>query len=88
MFDKRTTSHDNETWQLVPLPPSQLVVGYQWVFIVKYRPDGSVECSKAHLVAKGYTQAYGVDYAKRFSLVAKIVSVWIIISLIANLGWP
>ena len=31
---------------------------------------------------------YGVDYAETFSLVAKIGSVHILISLAASLGWP
>ena len=50
------------------------------MYTVKYLPDGSFEPLKAHLVAKGYSQTYGVDYAKIFSPVAKISSVRILIS--------
>ena len=33
-------------------------------------------------------QTYRVDYSKTFSTVAKISSARILISLVANLGWP
>ena len=48
----------------------------------------SVERYKAHLMAKGYTQTYGNDYAKMFSPVTKIAFVRLLISLVVNLDWP
>ena len=82
------TLDDKGTWQLVPLPFDKSVVGCCWVFTVKYNPDGSVERYKARFVAKCYTQTYGVDYGEAFCPIAKIASVWILISLDDNLGWP
>lgn len=55
---------------------------------LKQNPDGSISRLKAPLVAKGFTQTYGVDYTETFSLVAKLSSVHVIISLAANLDWP
>ena len=54
---------------------------------MKYLLDGSIESLKARFVAKGYIQTYGVDYAETFSPVTKNVSIIILISLAANLGW-
>ena len=39
-------------------------------------------------MAKGFTQTYGLNYTETFSLVAKLNSICIIISLAANLDWP
>ena len=54
----------------------------------KYRADGSVEHYKAHLVAKGYTQTYGIDYQEMFAQIAKINTICVLLSLAANLNWP
>ena len=45
---------DNGTWDLVPLPTGKKVIGYRWVFVIKFNHDGSVARLKARLVAKGY----------------------------------
>ena len=79
---------ENATWSLVTRPLGKTNVGCRWVYTMKYFLDGSIKRLKARLVAKGYTQTYDVDYAKTFSPIAKISSVRILISLVANLGWP
>ena len=39
-------------------------------------------------MAKGFTQTYGIDYLETFSPVAKLNTVRVLLSLVANLDWP
>lgn len=66
------SSRKNKTWELDELPKGKKLVRCKWVFLVKYRSDGSVERYKARLVDKRYTQNYGVDYLEPFAPVAKM----------------
>ncbi|GMP72067.1 hypothetical protein CsSME_00030234 [Camellia sinensis var. sinensis] len=45
--------------------------------MIKTRPNGSIERYKASLVARGFSQQYGLDYDKTFNPVAKIITVQI-----------
>ena len=51
------------------------MVGCKWIYKIKTRSDGSIEHYKALLVAKGFTQEYGIDYEETFALVARISSI-------------
>ena len=54
------------------------------MFAVKFKGDVSLERYKAKLVAKRYTQTYGVDYQETFATVAKMNIGSILLSLAVN----
>ena len=47
----------------------------------KLKVDDIIECFKARLMPKGYTQTYIIDYTKTFALVVKINTVQVLLSL-------
>ena len=49
------------------------------------KADGSVDKFKPRLVAKVFTQSYGIDYQQTFALVAKLNTIWVFLSLIKDL---
>ena len=53
------------TWELISAPKN-VVVGLSMGHTLKYHHDGSADRYKVRLVAKGYTQTYGVDYFEIF----------------------
>ncbi|KAI3692837.1 hypothetical protein L6452_32661 [Arctium lappa] len=74
---------DNQVWNLVDAPTGCKVVGCKWVFKKKTGMDGIVHTYKAMLVAKGFTQTHGIDYDEKFSPVAMIKSIRILLDIVA-----
>jgi hypothetical protein len=54
---------------------------------VKQNVEGKVERYKARLVARGYSQTYGIEYDKKFAPVAKMNTVKMLISCATNFSW-
>ncbi len=73
----------NNTWTLVPLPAGRKPVSCKWVSKIKQGANGEVDCYKARLVARGFTQTYGVDYNETFAPIAKYTSIHCILALAA-----
>jgi len=73
MLDEMSAFQNNGTWVLIPLPFGKVVVGCRWVFAIKISPNGTTDRFK--IVAKGYTEIFGLDYDDIFSPVAKMALV-------------
>ena len=62
MNDEIDAIERNDTWELCDLPKEHKTIGVKWVLKTKWKENGEVDKYKAHLVAKGYKQQYGIDY--------------------------
>lgn len=78
---------ENQTFNLVKLLPNQKLVRCKWVYWTKKVADGQVCRYKAWLVAKYFQQVHGVDYDENFSLVEKMDSIQLALSIAGARGW-
>ena len=88
MKEELDALHKTGTWDLVDLPSGKSTIGCKWVYKIKTRSDGTVDCYKAHLIARGFTQEYGIDYEETFSLVARLSSIRTLIAVSTACKWP
>ena len=71
----------NHKWDLVELPRGCKIIGCKWVFKKKLKANGSIDKFKVRLVAKGYTQKEGIDYFDTYSLVTRLTTIRILITM-------
>ncbi|RVW29721.1 Retrovirus-related Pol polyprotein from transposon RE1 [Vitis vinifera] len=74
----------NDTQTITDLLVGKRPVGCKLDFHHKYKADGSVERFKARLVARGFTQSYGIEDQETFAPVAKLNTIRILLSLAVN----
>ena len=78
----------NNTGTLTSLLDGANLVGFKWIFKLKYNYDGSLQRYKARLVAKGFQQYEGYDFTDTFSLVIKPTTIRIVLTIALNSRWP
>jgi hypothetical protein len=77
---------ENGTWEYVLKPPDAKIIGSKWVFLIKRKADGSIERYKGRVVAQGYAQRPGFEYAEdaTFSPTYRPASLRLILALSAQ----
>lgn len=84
-FEEIKALENNDTREITELPLGNQTVGCKWIFTVKYKADRSIERYIAQLVAKEYTQLQEIDYHETFAHVARLNTVMVLLSTVANL---
>ncbi|KAL0452912.1 UNVERIFIED_CONTAM: Retrovirus-related Pol polyprotein from transposon RE1 [Sesamum latifolium] len=87
-YGRRTCcTRKKPNWELVPKPNNVKHISCKWVYKIKRRIDGSIERHKARLVARGFSQQYGLDYDEAFSPVTKLTIVPVLLALAVSKTW-
>ena len=73
----------NKTWDLCKLPAGKRVLQNKWVYNLK-EEDRNNKIFKGILVVKGFAQKKGIDFDEIFSLVVKITSICIVLSIVVT----
>ncbi|KAL9253449.1 Retrovirus-related Pol polyprotein from transposon TNT 1-94-like protein [Drosera capensis] len=85
MEDEMKSLHNNHTFDLMKLSKGKKALKNRWIYRVKYESHSISPRYKARLVVKDFSQRKGVDFNEIFSLVVRMSSIRIVLSLAATL---
>jgi hypothetical protein len=74
----------NGTWTAVDPPKDRRVIGSKLILKKKRGPQGEILSRKARLVAQGFTQRWGVDYAETFAPVSRGSTILTVLAVAAH----
>ena len=80
MKEEMTALEKNKTWGVMTRPKGKQPIGCKWIYISKYKADGSLKRYKT-ISCKGIYTNLWRDYHKIFTLVANMNTVKILLSL-------
>ena len=81
MGDEIKSLQKNKTLSLTKLLEGKKVLQNRWVYRLKEEPDGSKRY-KARLIVKGFQWRQGIDFTEIFSLVVKMTTITVILSIV------
>ncbi|GJX61930.1 zinc finger, CCHC-type containing protein [Tanacetum coccineum] len=74
---------ENNTWVLSDLPPGCKPLGCKWIFKRNMKVDGIINKFKARLINLGFRKKEGIDYFDTYALVARIITIRLLLALAA-----
>jgi hypothetical protein len=84
--DEVNANLKNHAWDIVPRPRNRQVVSNKFAFKHKKNELAIIVRLKARLVARGFSQIYGVDYLDTYAPVVKLTSIRILLAIAAIYG--
>eukprot|EP00253_Pinus_taeda_P022017 PITA_22017 len=84
MVNEMASLDKNEAWDLVVFLAGRKPIGSKWVFKNKMNSEGKEEKYKDWLVAKGYSHVPGICFGDIFSLVTKLASIKLLLSVVVS----
>ena len=87
MDEEMATLRKMNTWELADLPKDRKPISCRWVFALKRNASGEIVKYKARLVARGFSQEYGINYKETFAPVIRLDALRVILALAAIHGW-
>lgn len=78
----------NGTWDLKILSHGKKALGYKWVYKINRKSDDTIKRYKTRLVILGNNKVEGLDYHETLALVAKMVTVYTLLTIVAYRNWP
>src|ERR1700733_13405567 len=76
----------NHTWDIVPRPKNRQIVSNKFAFKHKKNEMARIIRLKPRLVARGFSQIYGIDYLDTYAPVVKLASIRILLAIAAIYG--
>ena len=87
MKEEIDTLESRGTWETTDRPANKPVVSCKWVYRLKTNSAGEVIRHKARLVARGFSQTYGVDYKETFAPVTRLETLRLMFALAVERNW-
>ena len=87
MAEEIETLENRGTWEIVDRPANKPVVSSKWVYRMKLNEAGEIVRYKARLVARGFSQTYGVDYTETFAPVTRLETLRMMFALAVENDW-
>jgi len=87
MKEEIDTLEKRSTWEVVKRPKDKPVVSCKWVYHMKLNEAGEIVRYKARLVARGFSQTYGVDYKDTFAPVTRLETLRLMFVLAVEQNW-